>query len=69
MLPGVVSQNPPHRPSGDGEELAPVDPLRTRTGKAQGDGELELMSQVARWRFTHFSDAEIRALRAFRLFQ
>jgi cytochrome c553 len=33
-----------------------------RTGKASGDRELELMSPVARSRFTYFSDAEIRSL-------
>jgi cytochrome c553 len=33
-----------------------------RTGKASGDRELQLMSRVARSRFTHFSDAEVRAL-------
>jgi mono/diheme cytochrome c family protein len=38
-----------------------------RTGKALGDRELELMSQVARGRFTHFSDAEIQALRRYLL--
>jgi mono/diheme cytochrome c family protein len=38
-----------------------------RTGKALGDRELELMSRVARRRFTYFSDAEIRALRGYLL--
>jgi mono/diheme cytochrome c family protein len=38
-----------------------------RTGKALGDRELELMSYVARRRFTHFNDAEIRALRGYLL--
>lgn len=36
-----------------------------RTGKALGDRELELMSEVARRRFSHFTDAEISALHAF----
>lgn len=36
-----------------------------RTGEAIGDRELELMSEVARRRFSHFTDAEIRALQAF----
>lgn len=38
-----------------------------RTGKASGDRELELMSRVARRRFSHFNDAEIQALRAYLL--
>ena len=38
-----------------------------RTGKALGDRELDLMSYVARRRFTHFTDAEIQALRGFLL--
>lgn len=36
-----------------------------RTGKALGDRELELMSEVARRRFSYFTDAEIRALHSF----
>ena len=38
-----------------------------RTGSALGGRELHLMSQVARTRFTHFTDAEIAALHAFLL--
>lgn len=38
-----------------------------RTGKASGDRELELMSRVARRRFSHFNDAEIQALRTYLL--
>ena len=38
-----------------------------RTGKALGDRELDLMSDVARRRFTHFTDAEIQALRGYLL--
>jgi mono/diheme cytochrome c family protein len=38
-----------------------------RTGKASGDRELGLMSRVARRRFSHFNDAEIRALRSYLL--
>jgi len=33
-----------------------------RTGRASGDRELELMSKVARSRFSYFSDAEISSL-------
>jgi cytochrome c553 len=33
-----------------------------RTGKASGDRELRLMSDVARGRFSHLTDGEIRAL-------
>jgi len=36
-----------------------------RTGKAVGERELNLMSEVARRRFSHFTDAEIRALYGF----
>jgi len=36
-----------------------------RTGKALGDRELELMSSVARNRFSHFTDDEIRALHSY----
>lgn len=36
-----------------------------RTGVALGDRELGLMTQVARSRFSHFTDAEIAALHAF----
>jgi cytochrome c553 len=38
-----------------------------RTGKAAGNRELKVMSQVARRRFSHFTDEEIRALRAYLL--
>jgi cytochrome c553 len=38
-----------------------------RTGKAAGDRELELMSGVARRRFSHFNDAEIQALQTYLL--
>jgi mono/diheme cytochrome c family protein len=36
-----------------------------RTGKALGDRELRMMSGVARGRFVHFTDAEVRDLYAF----
>lgn len=36
-----------------------------RTGKALGDRELKLMSNIARSDFSHFTDAEIAAIRAF----
>lgn len=36
-----------------------------RTGKALGNRELEMMSGVARGRFAHFSDEEVRDLYAF----
>lgn len=36
-----------------------------RTGKALGNRELKLMSSVARDRFTHFTDDEIRALHSY----
>jgi len=36
-----------------------------RTGKALGDRELPMMSGVARGRFVHFTDAEVRDLYAF----
>jgi cytochrome c553 len=36
-----------------------------RTGKASGDRELRLMSDVARGRFSHLTDGEIRALHAY----
>jgi mono/diheme cytochrome c family protein len=36
-----------------------------RTGKALGDRELPLMSRVARHRFSHFTDQELRELYAF----
>ncbi len=36
-----------------------------RTGKGLGDRELGLMSEAARGRFSHFTDAEIAALRAY----
>jgi len=36
-----------------------------REGRAVGDRELDLMAQVALGRFTHFTDAEIRAVHAF----
>jgi cytochrome c553 len=36
-----------------------------RTGKATGNRELRLMSEVARSRFSNFTDAEIRALHAY----
>jgi mono/diheme cytochrome c family protein len=36
-----------------------------RTGKALGDRELEMMSGVARGRFAHFTDEEVRDLYAF----
>jgi hypothetical protein len=36
-----------------------------RTGKSVGDRELGLMKQVARKRFSHFTDAEIGALYTF----
>jgi mono/diheme cytochrome c family protein len=36
-----------------------------RTGIAMGQRELQLMSSVSRSRFSHFTDAEIRALHAF----
>lgn len=38
-----------------------------RTGKASGDRELELMSSVARNRFSHFTDDEIGALHDYLL--
>lgn len=38
-----------------------------RTGSALGGRELELMSSVARNRFSHFTDAEIQALHAYLL--
>ena len=38
-----------------------------RTGVALGERELELMSEVARSRFTHFTDEEIAALYAYLL--
>lgn len=38
-----------------------------RTGKGLGDRELGVMSEVARSRFTHFTDAEIAALRTYLL--
>ncbi len=38
-----------------------------RTGKALGNRELELMSPVARNRFSHFTDDEIQALHAYLL--
>jgi mono/diheme cytochrome c family protein len=38
-----------------------------RTGKGLGDRELGMMSEVARGRFTHFTDAEIAALRTYLL--
>jgi cytochrome c553 len=38
-----------------------------RTGVALGERELELMSEVARSRFTHFTDEEIEALYAYLL--
>ena len=38
-----------------------------RTGKGLGDRELGMMSEVARDRFTHFTDAEIGALRMYLL--
>jgi cytochrome c553 len=36
-----------------------------RTGKASGDRELRLMSDVARGRFSHLTDGEIRALHSY----
>jgi len=36
-----------------------------RTGKALGDRELPMMSGVARGRFAHFADDEVRDLHAF----
>jgi len=36
-----------------------------RTGKALGDRELPMMSGVARGRFVHFTDSEVRDLHAF----
>jgi hypothetical protein len=33
-----------------------------RTGKARGDRELKLMSEVARGRFSHFTPEELQAL-------
>ncbi|MGI8943201.1 MAG: c-type cytochrome [Qipengyuania sp.] len=36
-----------------------------REGKAAGDRELTLMSEVARGRYAHFTDAEIEAVRAY----
>lgn len=36
-----------------------------RTGKARGDRELRLMSDVARSRFSHLTDGEIRALHQY----
>jgi mono/diheme cytochrome c family protein len=36
-----------------------------RTGIAAGDRELDLMARVARSRFSHFTEAEVRALHAF----
>jgi cytochrome c553 len=36
-----------------------------RTGKASGDRELRLMSEVARGRFSHLTDGEIRALHGY----
>jgi cytochrome c553 len=36
-----------------------------RTGKASGDRELRLMSDVARGRFSHLTDREIRALHGY----
>jgi len=36
-----------------------------RSGKALGNRELPLMSSVARERFTHFTDRELRELYAF----
>ena len=33
-----------------------------RTGKALGDRDLKLMSSVARWRYSQFTDNEIKAL-------
>ena len=38
-----------------------------RTGKGLGDRELGMMSEVARSRFTHFTDGEIAALRTYLL--
>ena len=36
-----------------------------RTGKALGDRELELMSDMARNRFANFTDVEVHALYTF----
>jgi hypothetical protein len=36
-----------------------------RTGKALGDRELPMMSGVARGRFVHFTDEEVRELYSF----
>lgn len=38
-----------------------------KTGKALGERELPLMSQVSRGRFTHFSEDEMKAIHAFLL--
>ena len=38
-----------------------------RTGKGLGDRDLGMMSEVARGRFAHFTDAEIAALRTYLL--
>jgi mono/diheme cytochrome c family protein len=38
-----------------------------RTGKGLGDRELGMMSEAARGRFSHFTDAEIAALRTYLL--
>lgn len=61
-MPGLMV--PPLRPMGQSYDLAAFQHL-LRTGKAQGDRELRLMSDVARSSFSHLTDEEIAAIHAY----
>lgn len=62
LKPGLKS--PPIRPMTQGYDLEQFTRL-LRTGKAIGDRELELMSEVSRGAFSHLTDEEIAAIHAY----
>lgn len=68
-LRGEVPPSPEERASADLRIVAAYDPADfaklMRTGKAAGDREVGLMSEVARGRFAHLTDDEVEAVRSY----
>jgi len=62
LRPGLKA--PPVRPMAQGYDLEQFTRL-LRTGKAVGDRELELMSEVSRDAFSHLTDEEIAAIHVY----
>ncbi len=62
VKPGTIA--PPLRAMAQGYDLAQFTHLM-RTGKAIGERDVGMMSEVAKSNFTHFSDEEIAAMHAF----